>query len=55
MRRAFEATASGMGGWENDSGAALVAARYEATTSWKLTRPLRAAGRLARRLLGRFR
>jgi hypothetical protein len=55
MREAFQATASGTAGWENDSGAALVAARYEATTSWRLTRPLRAAGRLARRLLGRFR
>jgi hypothetical protein len=29
--------------------ATLVAAEYEATTSWKLTKPLRAAGRMLRR------
>jgi len=38
--------------WERGgagSPAALVAADYEATTSWKLTKPLRAMGRLLRR------
>jgi hypothetical protein len=31
------------------SPAALVAAEYESTTSWKLTKPLRTLGRLLRR------
>ena len=49
MRRSFAEAdrewARGGGG----SPAMLVAAEYEATTSWKLTKPLRAMGRLLRR------
>jgi hypothetical protein len=48
MRRAFDAADSG---WSSGvaSPAAVMAARYEAALSWRVTRPLRAAGRLARR------
>ena len=49
MRRAF---AEAHGDWARGgagSPAMLVAAEYEATTSWKLTKPLRAMGRLLRR------
>ncbi len=49
MRRSFRA-ANTEETWGDDSPAALTAARYEATVSWRATRPLRAAGRLIRRL-----
>jgi hypothetical protein len=49
MRKAFQATDQGAG-WAYDSPPALVAAQYEATRSWRLTRPMRQAGRLLRRL-----
>jgi hypothetical protein len=48
MRKALQAT-SGDAGFVSDSTAALVVAEYEGSRSWKVTRPLRAAGRMARR------
>ena len=49
MRRSFRAADSELG-WDDESPGALTAARYEATVSWRVTRPLRAAGRVIRRL-----
>jgi hypothetical protein len=50
MRRSFTAAELEWARGGPGSPAALVAAEYEATTSWKLTRPLRALGALLRRL-----
>jgi SAM-dependent methyltransferase len=50
MRRSFGAADREWSRGGPGSPAALVAAEYEATTSWKLTRPLRALGAMLRRL-----
>lgn len=50
MRRSFSAAEFEWARGGPGSPAARVAAEYEATTSWKLTRPLRALGALLRRL-----
>jgi hypothetical protein len=50
MRRSFTAAELEWARGGPGSPAARVAAEYEATTSWKLTRPLRALGALLRRL-----
>jgi SAM-dependent methyltransferase len=50
LRRSFTAAELEWARGGPGSPAALVAAEYEATTSWKLTRPLRALGALLRRL-----
>jgi rubrerythrin len=49
MRRSFAAADREWGRRGPGSPATLVAAEYEATTSWRLTKPLRALGRLIRR------
>ena len=49
MRRSFEAADAEWARGGPGSPAALVAAEYEATTSWRVTRPLRALGALLRR------
>jgi rubrerythrin len=49
MRRSFAAADREWARRGPGSPATLVAAEYEATTSWRLTRPLRALGRLLRR------
>jgi SAM-dependent methyltransferase len=49
MRRSFDAADSEWARGGPGSPATAVAAQYEATTSWRLTRPLRALGRLLRR------
>lgn len=49
MRRAFAAADGDWARGGPGSPAALVAAEYEATTSWRLTKPLRDLGRLLRR------
>jgi hypothetical protein len=49
MRRSFAEADREWARGGTGSPAMLVAAEYEATTSWKLTRPLRAMGRLLRR------
>jgi SAM-dependent methyltransferase len=50
MRRSFAAADREWSRGGPGSPAALVAAEYEATTSWKLTRPLRALGAMLRRV-----
>ena len=49
MRRSFAAADLEWARGGPGSPAALVAAEYEATTSWRMTKPLRALGRLLRR------
>lgn len=49
MRRSFDAAHAEWAQGGPGSPAAAVAAQYEATTSWKLTKPLRSLGRLLRR------
>ena len=49
MRRSFAAADREWARSGTGSPAMLIAAEYEATTSWKLTKPLRAMGRLFRR------
>jgi hypothetical protein len=49
MRRAFDAADQEWSRRGAGSPAMLVAAEYESTTSWKITRPLRALGRILRR------
>jgi hypothetical protein len=49
MRRAFAAADLEWSRRGPSSPAMLVAAEYEATTSWKITKPLRALGRILRR------
>jgi hypothetical protein len=49
MRRSFAAADAEWARGGPGSPATAVAAQYEATTSWRLTRPLRALGRLLRR------
>ena len=49
MRRSFSEADREWARGGAGSPAMLVAAEYEATTSWKLTKPLRAMGRLLRR------
>lgn len=49
MRRSFAAADAEWARGGPGSPAALVAAQYEATTSWRMTKPLRALGRLLRR------
>lgn len=49
MRRSFAEADREWARGGAGSPAMLVAAEYEATTSWKLTKPLRAMGRLLRR------
>jgi hypothetical protein len=49
MRRSFAAADAEWARGGPGSPATLVAAQYEATTSWRLTKPLRALGRLLRR------
>jgi SAM-dependent methyltransferase len=49
MRRSFAAADAEWSRRGPGSPATLVAAEYEATTSWRLTKPLRALGRLLRR------
>ncbi len=49
MRRSFEAADAEWARGGPGSPASLVAAEYEATTSWRLTKPLRSLGRLLRR------
>jgi Methyltransferase domain len=49
MRRSFAAADAEWARGGPGSPAALVAAEYEATTSWRMTRPLRALGALLRR------
>lgn len=49
MRRSFAAADADWARGGPGSPAALVAAEYEATTSWRMTRPLRALGALLRR------
>jgi hypothetical protein len=50
MRRAFQATTAEAAEWSNDSLYRLIAAQFEGTVSWRITKPLRRAGQLARRL-----
>jgi hypothetical protein len=50
MRRSFAAADIKWARRGPGSPAALAAAAYEATTSWRLTRPLRALGAMVRRL-----
>ncbi len=50
MRRSFAAADLDWARRGPGSPATLVAAEYEATTSWRLTRPLRALGAMVRRL-----
>jgi hypothetical protein len=50
MRRAFQATTAEAAEWSNDSLYRLIAAQFEGTLSWRITKPLRRAGLLARRL-----
>jgi hypothetical protein len=49
MRRSFAAADAEWARGGPGSPASLVAAEYEATTSWRLTKPLRELGRLFRR------
>jgi hypothetical protein len=49
MRRSFAAADAEWARGGPGSPAALIAAEYEATTSWRLTKPLRELGRLLRR------
>jgi hypothetical protein len=49
MRRSFAAADAEWARGGPGSPAALVAAEYEASTSWRLTKPLRELGRLLRR------
>ena len=49
MRRSFAAADAEWARRGPGSPAALVAAEYEGTTSWRLTKPFRAIGRLLRR------
>ena len=49
MRRSFAAADREWARSGTGSPAMLMAAEYEGTTSWKLTKPLRAMGRLLRR------
>jgi SAM-dependent methyltransferase len=49
MRRSFAKADAEWARGGPGSPAALVAAEYEATTSWRMTKPLRAVGRLLRR------
>jgi SAM-dependent methyltransferase len=49
MRRSFAAADQEWARRGPGSPATLVAAEYEATTSWRLTKPLRAVGRMLRR------
>jgi hypothetical protein len=49
MRRSFAAADLEWARRGPGSPATLVAAEYEATTSWRLTKPLRAVGRMLRR------
>ncbi len=49
MRRSFAEADRDWARGGAGSPAMVVAAEYEATTSWKLTKPLRAMGRLLRR------
>jgi SAM-dependent methyltransferase len=49
MRRSFAKADAEWARGGPGSPAALVAAEYEATTSWRMTKPLRALGRLLRR------
>jgi hypothetical protein len=49
MRRSFDAADRDWARRGPGSPAMLVAAEYEATTSWRLTKPLRSLGRLLRR------
>jgi len=49
MRRSFAVADAEWARGGPGSPATLVAAQYEATTSWRLTKPLRALGRLLRR------
>jgi hypothetical protein len=49
MRRAFAAAELDWSARGAGSPAMLIAAEYESTTSWKVTRPLRALGRMLRR------
>ncbi|HEY1236943.1 MAG TPA: hypothetical protein VGE91_01305 [Solirubrobacterales bacterium] len=49
MRRSFARADAEWARGGPGSPAALVAAEYEATTSWRMTKPLRALGRLLRR------
>jgi hypothetical protein len=49
MRRAFAAADLDWSRRGAGSPAMLVAAEYESTTSWKITKPLRALGRMLRR------
>jgi hypothetical protein len=50
MRRAFVEADLDWARRGSGSPAMLVAAEYEATTSWRLTKPMRAVGRMLRRL-----
>jgi SAM-dependent methyltransferase len=50
MRKSFEATNVEWGLGGPQSPAALIAAEYEASLSWRLTKPLRAVGKLLRRV-----
>ena len=50
MRKSFELAEREWGWGGPDSASALTAAAYQATLSWRITRPLRAAGRLLRRI-----
>jgi hypothetical protein len=49
MRRAFAAADLDWSRRGAGSPAMLLAAEYESTTSWKITKPLRALGRMLRR------
>jgi hypothetical protein len=49
MRRAFAEADLDWSRHGSGSPAMLVAAEYESTTSWKITKPLRALGRIVRR------
>ena len=49
MRRSFAEADAEWARRGPGSPASLVAAEYEATTSWRLTKPLRSLGRLLRR------
>jgi hypothetical protein len=49
MRRAFAEADLEWSRRGQGSPAMLVAAEYEATTSWKITKPLRTLGRMLRR------
>ena len=50
MRKSFEIAELELGRGGRGSAAAATAAAYEASLSWRITRPLRAAGNLLRRI-----